>query len=133
MKDIAIYGDGGFGREVASLIKRINRIENQWNFVGFFDDDFRNKPKGSSNEYGSLLGGIDDLNTYPSNLSLILAFGNPKISYRAYSNINNPLIIFLTLLRPKLMFYWDNFLMGKGNIICSFASMSRTCSYLDTL
>ena len=83
MKDIAIYGAGGFGREVASLIKRINRIENQWNFVGFFDDDFRNKPKGSSNEYGSLLGGIDDLNTYPSNLSLILAFGNPKISYRA--------------------------------------------------
>ena len=45
MKDIAIYGAGGFGREVASLIKRINRIENQWNFVGFFDDDFRNKPK----------------------------------------------------------------------------------------
>lgn len=36
MKDIAIYGAGGFGREVASLIKRINRIENQWNFVGFF-------------------------------------------------------------------------------------------------
>ena len=34
--------------------------------------------KGSSNEYGSLLGGIDDLNTYPSNLSLILAFGNLK-------------------------------------------------------
>ena len=33
MKDIAIYGAGGFGREVASLIKRINRIENQWNFV----------------------------------------------------------------------------------------------------
>ena len=43
MKDIAIYGAGGFGREVASLIKRINRIENQWNFVGFFDDDFRYK------------------------------------------------------------------------------------------
>ena len=45
MKDIAIYGAGGFGREVASLIKRINRIENQWNFVGFFDDDFRNNQK----------------------------------------------------------------------------------------
>lgn len=30
MKDIAIYGAGGFGREVASLIKRINRIENRF-------------------------------------------------------------------------------------------------------
>ena len=27
MKNIAIYGAGGFGREVASLIKRINRIK----------------------------------------------------------------------------------------------------------
>lgn len=125
MKDIAIYGAGGFGREVASLIKRINRIENQWNFVGFFDDDFKNKPKGSSNEYGSLLGGIDDLNTYPSNLSLILAFGNPKILYRAYSNINNPLIDFPNIVAPEAyVLDWDNFLMGKGNIICSFASMS---------
>lgn len=115
MKDIAIYGAGGFGREVASLIKRINRIENQWNFVGFFDDDFRNKPKGSSNEYGSLLGGIDDLNTYPSNLSLILAFGNPKISYRAYSNINNPLIDFPNIVAPEAyVLDWDNFFDGKG-------------------
>lgn len=75
MKDIAIYGAGGFGREVASLIKRINRIENQWNFVVFLMMILGINQKGSSNEYGSLLGGIDDLNTYPSNLSLILAFG----------------------------------------------------------
>ena len=34
MKDIAIYGAGGFGREMASLLKRINSIEKQWNFVG---------------------------------------------------------------------------------------------------
>ena len=38
MKDIAIYGFGGFGREVACVIQAINEIEPTWNLVGFFDD-----------------------------------------------------------------------------------------------
>ena len=39
MKDIAIYGFGGYGREIASIIKCINTIEPTWNIIGFFDDD----------------------------------------------------------------------------------------------
>ena len=39
MKDIAIYGAGGFGKEVACLIKRINEQEPTWKLVGFFDDN----------------------------------------------------------------------------------------------
>ena len=39
MKDIAVYGFGGYGREIASIIKSINTVEPTWNFVGFFDDD----------------------------------------------------------------------------------------------
>lgn len=42
MKDIAIFGAGGFGREVACLIRSINECidvdEERWNFIGFFDD-----------------------------------------------------------------------------------------------
>ena len=38
MKDIAIYGAGGFGREVACLLRRINEQAPQWNLRGFFDD-----------------------------------------------------------------------------------------------
>ena len=34
MKDIAIFGIGGFGREVLALIKDINKVEPTWNFVG---------------------------------------------------------------------------------------------------
>ena len=40
MKDIAIFGVGGFGREVLALIQDINRVEPQWNIVGFFDDGY---------------------------------------------------------------------------------------------
>ena len=39
MKDIAIYGAGGFGREVACLLRRINEQAPKWNLIGFFDDD----------------------------------------------------------------------------------------------
>ena len=54
MKDIAIYGAGGFGREVACMIKHINESADEpiWNLVGFFDDG---KEKGSRNEYGPCL------------------------------------------------------------------------------
>ena len=39
MKDIAIFGAGGWGKEVACLIKEINKISiDKWNLIGFFDD-----------------------------------------------------------------------------------------------
>ena len=38
MKDIAIYGAGGFGREVACLLNAINANDAIWNLIGFFDD-----------------------------------------------------------------------------------------------
>lgn len=38
VKDIAIFGAGGFGREVACLLRKINAVEPTWNFVGFYDD-----------------------------------------------------------------------------------------------
>lgn len=53
MKDIAIYGAGGFGREVACLLRRINEQAPQWNLIGFFDDDIT--LIGTQNEYGEVL------------------------------------------------------------------------------
>ena len=35
MRDIAIYGAGGFGKEVACLLNRINEVNHQWNLIGF--------------------------------------------------------------------------------------------------
>ena len=51
IKDIAIYGAGGFGREVACLIRIINESlkEPRWNIIGFFDDG---KEVGFKTEYG---------------------------------------------------------------------------------
>ena len=39
MKDIAIFGAGGLGKEVACLVNKINEQEPTWNMIGFFDDN----------------------------------------------------------------------------------------------
>ena len=36
MKDIAVFGAGGFGREVLTIIKAINKVEFKYNILGFF-------------------------------------------------------------------------------------------------
>ena len=41
MKKIAIYGAGGFGREVLTLINDINKINPQYQVIGFFDDGIK--------------------------------------------------------------------------------------------
>lgn len=117
MKDIAIYGAGGFGREVACLLMKINQKEPQWNFIGFFDDG---KEIGESNEYGKILGGINELNTFKTPLSIIMAIGSPTTVEKVVGKITNNLIFFPNIISPDTIFLdEDNIFFGKGNLICS--------------
>lgn len=114
MKNIAIYGAGGFGREVACLIRMINEDEPQWNLIGFFDDV---KEKGSRNEYGEILGGIDVLNSYPSALCVVFAIGNPHGVATLVSKVINPFIDYPNIIAPNVRFADDkNLKLGRGNI-----------------
>ena len=88
MKDIAIYGAGGFGKEVACLIKRINEKEPTWNLVGFFDDDPDLKGKMISH-FAPCLGGMNELNEYLSELSVVMALGNSHVVKRLVEKIEN--------------------------------------------
>lgn len=128
MKDIAIYGAGGFGREVACLIKLINESgdEPMWNLIGFFDDG---KEKGTRNEYGEILGGMEEVNDWAQPLSVVLAIATPRILKRLSMGIVNENIQFPNICAPDL-FYADksSVTLGKGNIIqrnCSFSCNVR--------
>lgn len=115
MKDIAIYGAGGFGREICCLLKRINEeVEPTWNIIGFFDDGL---PYGESNEYGKILGNIDTLNGWEGPLSVVFAIGSPKVVNLLYEKIKNPNIDFPNVCAPDLL-YLDkaNVRMGIGNV-----------------
>ena len=118
MKNIAIYGAGGFGREVACLLKRINNeVETTWNLIGFFDDGVK---AGEHNEYGKVLGNIETLNAWTKPISVVFAIGSPKIVEYLYSKVHNPKIEFPNIIAPDTLFLdKENVRMGQGNVICS--------------
>lgn len=129
MKDIAIYGAGGFGREIACLIKRINEKEpNTWNFIGFFDDD--EKIKGTWNDYGKVIGGMDVLNSWEKSLNLVIAIGNPQVLEQIVGKINNINIIYPNLIDPNVEFMdKEKVEMGIGNVICMRSTISTNVKF----
>lgn len=122
MKDIAIFGAGGFGREVACLINRINQEKQIWNLIGFFDDE---KSEGESVNYGKVLGGMDVLNAWDKPLSVVVCIGSPGAIERIVSKIINPNITFPNIIHPDFVINdTETFSIGNGNIIQSGCSVS---------
>lgn len=115
MKDIAIYGAGGFGREVACLINKINEKNIIWNLIGFFDDGLA---LGTQNEYGIILGGIKELNSFSKEISIVIGIGNPVLVKKISTLITNQKIDFPNIVAPNSMFIDPkNIEIGIGNII----------------
>lgn len=115
MKDIAIYGFGGFGREVACLINEINNVSLQWNLIGYFDDG---QPVGTINRYGRVLGGLDTLNNWSHEIAVVLAIGNGHVVNNLVKNIVNPRIYYPNITAPDVRYFdHDTIDMGCGNII----------------
>lgn len=125
MKDIAVFGAGGFGREVACLIRIINESleEPRWNFIGFFDDSV--DLKGTRNEYGEVLGGKDVLNQWDTPLDVAIAIGSPAVVQKVAEGINNPNVEFPNIIAPTVTFLdRNNVKMGKGNVLCTNCMIS---------
>lgn len=117
MKDIAIYGAGGFGREVACLINDINKKNETWNLIGFFDDDPKKKGEMVSH-FAPCLGGIDELNKYPKKIAIVMAIGNSITIQRIVPKIINSNVWFPNLIHPNFTISDPkSFNIGKGNII----------------
>lgn len=115
MKNIAIYGAGGYGKEVACLINLINEVKREWNFIGFFDDGL---PIGHQNEYGIVIGGITELNNYPHNFSIVMAIAQPTTLKSVVKKFTNPLIEFPNIIAPDILYLDEGTVsMGHGNII----------------
>lgn len=123
MKQITIYGAGGFGREVACLLNKINEENPTWELVGFFDDGIEIGKEVS--HFGKVLGGINELNAWPTELSVAFTIGNPKTVEMLVSKVTNPKIQFPNIIAPTVYFADpETFKIGKGNIIqkhCSFS------------
>lgn len=122
MKPILIYGAGGFGKEVACLINEINEIEPTWEILGYIDDSIH---PGTEIKYGSVLGGLDYLNQYQSEIAVVFSIANAFVLEKVISQINNSLVYFPNIISPGVKFYDSpSFQIGKGNVIsngCRFS------------
>ena len=115
MKDIAIFGAGGYGREIACYIRRINEVKPTWNLIGYFDDG---RPVGEDAQYGKILGGLDALNHWEKPFAVVMAIATPKTVKKIVSNIKNDKVEFPNIIDPSVVFLdKDSVRMGEGNVI----------------
>ena len=116
MKDIAIFGAGGLGRETVCFLNILNKEGADWNFIGFFDDGVE---KGTQvSHFGKVLGGVNELNTWQEEIALIIAIGNPLSVKKVRERINNKWVYFPNIIASSVEFTDEQTLsIGEGNII----------------
>lgn len=125
-KDIAIYGVGGLGREIACVISEINASgKEKWNLIGFFDDGYAIGEKIESK--WTILGGINELNAWEKPLAVVLCFGAPNTRCVVRERIVNDKIYFPNVVHPSFKVADPStFNIGEGNIIA--ANCTVTCN-----
>ena len=115
MKDIYIIGAGGFGREVAWVIERINEINPIWNIAGFIDDneaiwiEYRDGYK--------VLGGCEYLKSVGETYA-VCAVGSGRIRKMIVQKLADSKVKFPTIIDPSVIFS-NNIEFGEGTIICA--------------
>jgi sugar O-acyltransferase (sialic acid O-acetyltransferase NeuD family) len=114
VKDLAIVGAGDFGREIALLVKQINKVRPTWNLLGFYDD---NIPTGELTYRLPMLGRVADVNKCTSAISLAVAIANPHVRKAIVDTLHNPLLNFPTLVYPQCELGDEENTFGKGCLI----------------
>lgn len=115
LKNIAIFGASGLGREVLMLIHQINQFIPTWNMIGFYDDN-PETPK-TINKY-LYLGNLNDLQAVNEPLYVAIAIGNPGMKAQIAGKITNKNIQFATLIHPSVPNEAYQFnQIGEGSII----------------
>jgi len=113
IRDIAIVGGGGLGKETAVLIHQINEQKKTWNLVGFFDDGLKTSEHVLSYP---LLGGLKELNQLDRSIHAIVAIGDPSIRKQVVQRITNPRILFPVLVHPSAVIGL-NVQVGEGSVV----------------
>jgi sugar O-acyltransferase (sialic acid O-acetyltransferase NeuD family) len=109
MKPLFIFGAGGLGREILSLVN----ASGEWEVKGFLDD---NKPKNSLVKGVPVLGGIADISP---EMAVILAIGDPQAKRKIIEKIRHP-ISSPVLVHPSAIIQESaTVTLGAGTIVCA--------------
>jgi sugar O-acyltransferase (sialic acid O-acetyltransferase NeuD family) len=120
LKDLIIVGAGGFGREVAWLIEDINKENNEWNLLGFIDENIA--IQGSIINGYRVLGGLEYLNKN-SNIYYVCAIGNSNKRKKIVDKLSKVHMNLSTLIHPSVIIS-KNSDIGEGSILCASCIIS---------
>ncbi|MDZ4992170.1 transferase [Clostridium perfringens] len=135
MKDLVIIGAGGVGQELTLIVEEINKKKEQWNLLGFIDD---NKELHDNKVLGyKVLGGLnwlkkfvnersrtdkrEDINVLEKDyedrkvLYVVVAIANYKIKKNIVESIKS-IVKFATLIHPDIYIHKSN-KVGEGTVI----------------
>ena len=116
MKNLIIIGASGFGREVAWLVERINKVNPTWNLMGFIDD--APEMQGELVNGYAVLGTTEDVSKFDAHY--VCAIGSAKTRELIINRIAETKkdIQFATLIDPSVEMS-ELIKVGEGTIICA--------------
>lgn len=115
MKDLYIIGAGGFGREVAWIVERINSIKPTWNLKGFIDDN--ETLWGSKEGEYHVFGGCEYLSAL-EDVYAACAVGSSNVRKKIIEKLKDTSVKFATLVDPSVL-YSNSVKIGEGAIVCA--------------
>lgn len=115
MKDLYIIGAGGFGREIAWCVERINDVTPTWKIKGFIDDN-ETKWGAKEDEY-LVLGGCEYLKQQKDAYA-VCAVGNAKVRRQIIEKLSGSGVLFATIVDPSVILS-KRVSIGEGTIICA--------------
>lgn len=119
MKDLYIIGSGGFGREVAWCVERINEVTPTWNLKGFIDD---NETKWKTKENGYIVLGDCEYLKQQENAYAVCAVGNAKVRKQIIEKLSNSGVRFATIVDPSVILSKR---VSIGYYMCRYNCYSR--------
>jgi sugar O-acyltransferase (sialic acid O-acetyltransferase NeuD family) len=121
-KDLVILGAGGFAREVAWLVRDINKTQHKtFNLIGFWEH--------GTDRIGKTINGLPIISRhhvekYLPNLDTIVAIANPEDKMRAVQEAKNFGCQFSTLIHPNVQYDQLTVKVGPGSIVCAGSILS---------
>jgi len=120
MKDLAIVGAGGFGKEVRTLVDHINQRKPTWNLLGFYDDQPLRQVQGLP-----VIGSVEELVDQPQKPRLVIAIGNPGIRCKIVASLKASGASFAALVHPTVVIGEPQTVkIGGGSIITAGVIMT---------
>jgi len=116
---ILIYGAGGLGKEVLSLVRALDHFQP----IGFIDDGVR---KGTVVKGLKVLGGVDFLNSYSPPVNMVLAVGDPSTKAMLVKMVDPSRVYFPVLIHPSVIIQEEGAVSIAGGTIISAGCILTT-------